>query len=133
MGNVGRGPCAQGSRPFGCRLSSRGVNASQALDLPLLGEGLDRLEPLLTSTVVTGDGFLDSVTTHLIAAGGKQSVHHGSGGRHGPRALLFRRTTCMDFANRGHQMSNGRAAKGVGDEHVMCARQRCQPRLYGGQ
>jgi heptaprenyl diphosphate synthase len=48
------------------------VNAAQALDLPLLGEGLERLEPLLTTTVVTGDTFLDSVTTHLIAAGGKR-------------------------------------------------------------
>jgi heptaprenyl diphosphate synthase len=48
------------------------VNATEALDLPLLSEGLERLEPLLTSTVVTGDGFLDSVTTHLIAAGGKR-------------------------------------------------------------
>jgi len=72
MGNLGRATSAQGSRSFGCRLSSRGVNASQALDLPLLEEGLDRLEPLLTSTVVTGDAFLDSVTTHLIAAGGKR-------------------------------------------------------------
>jgi heptaprenyl diphosphate synthase len=59
-------------RPFGCRLSSQGVNASEALDLPLLEEGLERLEPLLTSTVVTGETFLDSVTTHLIAAGGKR-------------------------------------------------------------
>ena len=48
------------------------MNAAQALDLPLLGEGLERLEPLLTTTVVTGDTFLDSVTTHLIAAGGKR-------------------------------------------------------------
>jgi heptaprenyl diphosphate synthase len=48
------------------------VNASEALDLPLLEEGLQRLEPLLTSTVVTGETFLDSVTTHLIAAGGKR-------------------------------------------------------------
>jgi heptaprenyl diphosphate synthase len=48
------------------------VNASDALDLPLLEEGLERLEPLLTSTVVTGEPFLDSVTTHLIAAGGKR-------------------------------------------------------------
>src|ERR1700733_4263787 len=62
----------RGSRPFGCRLSSREVNASEALDLPLLEEGLQRLEPLLTTAVVTGDAFLDSVTTHLIAAGGKR-------------------------------------------------------------
>jgi heptaprenyl diphosphate synthase len=31
-----------------------------------------RLEPLLSTSVVTGDGFLDEVTTHLIAAGGKR-------------------------------------------------------------
>jgi heptaprenyl diphosphate synthase len=48
------------------------VNASEALDLPLLEEGLLRLEPLLTATVVTGETFLASVTTHLIAAGGKR-------------------------------------------------------------
>jgi heptaprenyl diphosphate synthase len=43
-----------------------------ALGLPRLEEGLDRLEPLLTASVVTGDSFLDDVTTHLIAAGGKR-------------------------------------------------------------
>jgi heptaprenyl diphosphate synthase len=48
------------------------VNASEALDLPLLEEGLQRVEPLLMANVVTGDSFLDSVTTHLIAAGGKR-------------------------------------------------------------
>jgi heptaprenyl diphosphate synthase len=48
------------------------VNAAQALDLPLLDEGLELVEPLLTATVVTGDNFLDSVTTHLIVAGGKR-------------------------------------------------------------
>jgi heptaprenyl diphosphate synthase len=48
------------------------VNAAQALDLPLLDEGLQHVEPLLTATVVTGDSFLDSVTTHLIVAGGKR-------------------------------------------------------------
>src|ERR1700689_4519001 len=31
-----------------------------------------RLEPLLTASVITGDSFLDEVTTHLIAAGGKR-------------------------------------------------------------
>ena len=31
-----------------------------------------RLEPLLTASVITGDAFLDEVTTHLIAAGGKR-------------------------------------------------------------
>jgi heptaprenyl diphosphate synthase len=48
------------------------VNASEALDLPLLEEGLRRVEPLLKANVETGDSFLDSVTTHLIAAGGKR-------------------------------------------------------------
>jgi heptaprenyl diphosphate synthase len=48
------------------------VNASEALGLPRLPEGLERLEPLLTASVVTGDSFLDDVTTHLIAAGGKR-------------------------------------------------------------
>ncbi|HEY1826581.1 MAG TPA: polyprenyl synthetase family protein [Acidimicrobiales bacterium] len=48
------------------------MNPSEALGLPRLNEGLQRLEPLLTSSVVTGDGFLDEVTTHLIAAGGKR-------------------------------------------------------------
>jgi heptaprenyl diphosphate synthase len=33
---------------------------------------MGRLEPLLTASVVTGDSFLDEVTTHLIAAGGKR-------------------------------------------------------------
>jgi heptaprenyl diphosphate synthase len=49
-----------------------GVNPSEALGLPRLNEGLQRLEPLLTSSVVVGDRFLDEVTTHLIAAGGKR-------------------------------------------------------------
>ena len=48
------------------------MNPTQALGLPRLQEGLQRLEPLLTDAVVTGDSFLDEVTTHLIAAGGKR-------------------------------------------------------------
>jgi heptaprenyl diphosphate synthase len=48
------------------------VNATEALGLPRLEEDLQRLEPLLTTSVTTGDGFLDDVTTHLIAAGGKR-------------------------------------------------------------
>ena len=48
------------------------MNPTEALGLPRLQEGLHRLEPLLTESVVTGDGFLDEVTTHLIAAGGKR-------------------------------------------------------------
>jgi heptaprenyl diphosphate synthase len=48
------------------------VNAPEALGLPHLEEDLQRLEPLLATSVVTGDSFLDDVTTHLIAAGGKR-------------------------------------------------------------
>jgi heptaprenyl diphosphate synthase len=48
------------------------VNPSEALGLPRLNGDLQRLEPLLTASVVTGDSFLDDVTTHLIAAGGKR-------------------------------------------------------------
>jgi heptaprenyl diphosphate synthase len=48
------------------------VNAPEALGLPHLEEDLQRLEPLLTTSVITGDQFLDDVTTHLIAAGGKR-------------------------------------------------------------
>jgi heptaprenyl diphosphate synthase len=48
------------------------VNATEAVGLPRLQEGLERLEPLLSESVVTGDSFLDDVTTHLIAAGGKR-------------------------------------------------------------
>jgi heptaprenyl diphosphate synthase len=48
------------------------VNPAEALGLPRLQESLHALEPLLTTSVVTGDAFLDEVTTHLIAAGGKR-------------------------------------------------------------
>lgn len=48
------------------------MNPTEAVGLPRLQEGLQRLEPLLTESVVTGDAFLDEVTTHLIAAGGKR-------------------------------------------------------------
>ncbi len=48
------------------------MNVVELLGLPALEEQLERLEPLLTESVVTGDGFLDEVTTHLIAAGGKR-------------------------------------------------------------
>ena len=54
------------------RLSFLSVNATEALALPRLDEELQRLEPLLATSVTTGDGFLDEVTTHLIAAGGKR-------------------------------------------------------------
>jgi heptaprenyl diphosphate synthase len=48
------------------------VNLVELLGLPALEEQLQRLEPLLVESVVTGDGFLDEVTTHLLAAGGKR-------------------------------------------------------------
>ncbi|MHB1712235.1 MAG: polyprenyl synthetase family protein [Acidimicrobiales bacterium] len=48
------------------------MNAAELLDLPALADQLRLLEPLLLESVVTGDGFLDEVTTHLIAAGGKR-------------------------------------------------------------
>jgi heptaprenyl diphosphate synthase len=48
------------------------VNVIEALSLPTIETDLQRLEPLLAESVVTGDGFLDEVTTHLIAAGGKR-------------------------------------------------------------
>ena len=38
----------------------------------MVDEELERLEPLLAGSVMTGDSFLDDVTTHLIAAGGKR-------------------------------------------------------------
>jgi heptaprenyl diphosphate synthase len=48
------------------------VNPTEALGLPHLEDDLRRLEPLLRTSVTTGDAFLDDVTTHLIAAGGKR-------------------------------------------------------------
>ncbi len=48
------------------------MNALDALGLPGVEEDLKRLEPLLFSSVTTGDAFLDDVTTHLISAGGKR-------------------------------------------------------------
>ncbi len=48
------------------------MNVVELLGLPALEEQLLRLEPLLVESVVTGDDFLDEVTTHLLAAGGKR-------------------------------------------------------------
>jgi heptaprenyl diphosphate synthase len=62
-----------GSSPGGIvayRLSE--VNVVEILGLPALEEQLRLLEPMLKESVVTGDAFLDDVTTHLIAAGGKR-------------------------------------------------------------
>ncbi|MGC8462513.1 MAG: polyprenyl synthetase family protein [Acidimicrobiales bacterium] len=48
------------------------MNVVELLGLPVIDASLLRLEPLLRDCVVTGDEFLDGVTTHLIAAGGKR-------------------------------------------------------------
>jgi heptaprenyl diphosphate synthase len=48
------------------------VNASALLSLPGMEDDLLRLEPCLRGAVSSGDAFLDEVTTHLIAAGGKR-------------------------------------------------------------
>ncbi len=48
------------------------MNVVELLGLPTIEASLARLEPLLLESVVTGDEFLDGVTTHLIAAGGKR-------------------------------------------------------------
>src|ERR1039458_9817091 len=48
------------------------VNPVELLGLPALSEQIQLPEPLLMESVVTGDGFLDDVTTHLIAAGGNR-------------------------------------------------------------
>lgn len=48
------------------------MNAVELLGLPALEDQLQELEPLLVDSVVTGDAFLDEVTTHLLAAGGKR-------------------------------------------------------------
>jgi len=49
----------------------RGVNPSDRLQLPSLDADLVRFEALLAASIVVGDEFLDSVTTHLTGAGGK--------------------------------------------------------------
>ena len=48
------------------------MNPLGALGLPSVGGDLERFEPLLAESVVIGDSYLDQVTTHLIAAGGKR-------------------------------------------------------------
>jgi heptaprenyl diphosphate synthase len=48
------------------------VNASPLLHLSFLQNDLARLEPELAAAACSGDEFLDQVTTHLIAAGGKR-------------------------------------------------------------
>ncbi|HUX05333.1 MAG TPA: polyprenyl synthetase family protein [Acidimicrobiales bacterium] len=48
------------------------MNPHQFLQLPLVEADLGRLETLLADSVILGDAYLDSVTTHLIYAGGKR-------------------------------------------------------------
>jgi len=48
------------------------VNPHQHLQLPIVEGDLARLENLLAQSVIFGDDYLDSVTTHLIYAGGKR-------------------------------------------------------------
>jgi heptaprenyl diphosphate synthase len=54
------------------RLSFTLVDTTPLLSLPFLEDGLARLEPELVGSVGSDDPFLDEVTTHLIAAGGKR-------------------------------------------------------------
>jgi geranylgeranyl pyrophosphate synthase len=48
------------------------VNAAPLLSLPFMDGNLAALEPELLQSVRSGDPFLDEVTGHLIAAGGKR-------------------------------------------------------------
>jgi heptaprenyl diphosphate synthase len=48
------------------------VNIHGELRLPQLVEDLERFESVLLSSVEIGDEYLDSITTHLIHAGGKR-------------------------------------------------------------
>ena len=49
-----------------------GVNPHERLRLSMVEADLVRLESLLAESVIFGDAYLDSVTTHLIYAGGKR-------------------------------------------------------------
>ena len=48
------------------------MNPHERLRLPQVADDLERLELLLSESVVVGDAYLDKVTTHLIHAGGKR-------------------------------------------------------------
>ena len=48
------------------------MNADLRPELATVDDDLTRLEPMLAESVVFGDPYLDSVTTHLIRAGGKR-------------------------------------------------------------
>jgi heptaprenyl diphosphate synthase len=63
------------------------VNPHESLRLPQVEADLVRLETLLAESVIIGDEYLDSVTTHLIYAGGKRlrpllALSAATGGRH---------------------------------------------------
>jgi heptaprenyl diphosphate synthase len=51
---------------------SDNVNVHERLGLPHVEQDLQRLEVLLSESVVVGDPHLDQITTHLIHAGGKR-------------------------------------------------------------
>ena len=61
-----RGPARTGSKVGAM------MNPIERLRLELVESDLLRLEVLLGESVVVGDAYLDSVTTHLIYAGGKR-------------------------------------------------------------
>ena len=83
---VGRGPSTPRARgdsapdqgggalspPARVGLSFSAVNAAPLLSLPFMDGNLANLEPELRASVRSGDLFLDEVTGHLIAAGGKR-------------------------------------------------------------
>ena len=48
------------------------MNIHGELRLPQLADDLERFEAVLLSSVEIGDDYLDSITTHLINAGGKR-------------------------------------------------------------
>jgi len=48
------------------------VNPLEILSRPSVTEAAGKLEGLLRDSVTTGEDFLDQITTHLIAAGGKR-------------------------------------------------------------
>ena len=48
------------------------MNPHERLRLNLVEADLAQLESLLAESVIFGDAYLDSVTTHLIYAGGKR-------------------------------------------------------------
>ncbi len=63
------------------------MNLHERLRLPQVEADLVRLETLLAESVIIGDAYLDSVTTHLIYAGGKRlrpllAISSATGGRH---------------------------------------------------